>query len=226
MKRYSIIDTKMKREFILLQGQGCKWAHCTFCDYYNDVCADPYAVNAPVLDMVTGEYGVLDIINSGSAAEFDVRTLEHIRRVVIEKDIKTLWFEMHYMYRKQLSAFAAQFPCEVKFRTGIESFDPILRKSWRKGIPDSVTPKDVAEYFKGVCLLCCTEGDSKERILRDIEIARENFEYFSVNVFCNNTSAVKRDIELAEWFEREVYPVIKNDPRIEVLLNNTDLGVG
>jgi hypothetical protein len=47
-----------------------------------------------------------------------------------------------------------------------------------------------------------------------------------VNVFCNNSTSVKQDPELAEWFIKEVYPLIKDDKRIEVLIQNTDLGVG
>ena len=227
MERYAVIDTKLKREFVLLQGRGCKWARCRFCDYYHDVSKNPYEENAPVLDKVTGKYGVLDIINSGSAAELDEQTIEHIRRVVIEKHIHTLWFEMHWMYHKKLDEFASQFaPATVKFRTGIESFDPKMRILWNKGIPDSVTPEDVAKYFQGVCLLCCTQEDSKSRIVSDIDIAKEYFEYFSVNIFCNNTTEVKRNTELAQWFINEIYPQIASDPRIEVLIDNTDLGVG
>jgi hypothetical protein len=114
----------------------------------------------------------------------------------------------------------------VKFRCGVESFDGKLREQWKKGIASNVTPEDVAKYFQGVCLLCCTEGDSKERILRDIELAKQYFEYASVNVFCENTTAVKRDDELAKWFIEEVYPKLKQSDKIEVLLENTDLGVG
>ena len=69
--RYSLIKTKMPREFLLLQGTGCRWRQCTFCDYHSDVSADPFIVNRDVLAMVTGETGVLDIINSGSAMELD-----------------------------------------------------------------------------------------------------------------------------------------------------------
>jgi hypothetical protein len=47
-----------------------------------------------------------------------------------------------------------------------------------------------------------------------------------VNLFCNNSTAVKRNEELAQWFINEVYPQIKEDDRIEVLIDNTDLGVG
>ena len=84
----------------------------------------------------------------------------------------------------------------------------------------------MAKHFKGVCLLCCTEGDTKERIVSDIATAKKYFEYFSVNVFCNNSTNVKRDDELAQWFAAEMYPLIKDDEKIEVLMENTDLGVG
>lgn len=227
MDRYSIIPTKMPREFLLLQGTGCRWRKCTFCDYHEDVSADPYLINGPILNQVTGIYGILDIINSGSAMEFDAKTIAHIQQVVKEKQIHTLWFEAHYMYRHKLADFARLFaPVQVKFRCGVETFDANLRTSWKKGIAPDVTPSDIARYFHGVCLLCGTQGDDKAHILKDIEIAREYFEYFSVNVFCNNSTPIKRDKEIASWFAREVYPMIKDDNRIEVLMDNTDLGVG
>lgn len=217
----------MPREFLLLQGTGCRWRQCTFCDYHSDVSAAPFIVNRDVLAMVTGETGMLDIINSGSAMELDEQTLCMIEQVVREKNIHTLWFEAHYMYRHKLQAFAARFaPATVKFRCGIESFDPLLRSSWRKGVGEGVTAADVAQYFQGICLLCCTQGDSKERILNDIALAKEHFEYFSVNVFCNNSTDVKLDAELAEWFINQVAPTLADDNRIEVLMENTDLGVG
>lgn len=227
MDRYSVINTKMPREFLLLQGMGCRWRQCTFCDYHKDVCNNPFDENRKVLELVTGVHGVLDVINSGSAMELDEETLNLLRHVVMERDIHTLWFEAHYMYRKQLEKFAAFFaPVTVKFRCGIESFSPLMRKRWRKGVPENVTPEDVARYFSGVCLLCCVQGDTRERIINDIEIARKYFEYFSVNVFCNNATDVKRDDELATWFEKELYPGLSELQGVEVLLNNTDLGVG
>jgi hypothetical protein len=227
MDRYSLIHTKMPREFVLLQGAGCKWKKCTFCDYHEGVSSTPFAINEPVLRQVTGQYGVLDVINSGSAMELDSETIALIKEVVREKQIHTLWFEAHYMYRKKLKAFAEQFaPIQVKFRCGVETFDVELRDRWKKGIPSSVTPEDVAQYFQGVCLLCCTQGESKEHIMKDIETGKKHFEYFSVNVFCNNSTPVKQDAGLAQWFAREVYPQIKDVDGIEVLMENTDLGVG
>lgn len=227
MQRYSLITEKFPREFILLQGTGCRWAQCAFCDYHSDISESPFEINRKVLECVTGVYGVLDIINSGSAMELDAETIGMIKDVVRSKGIKTIWFEAHYMYRNRLEEFATQFaPATVKFRCGVESFDPALRTGWKKGMPADVTAADVAEYFKGVCLLCCTVGDSKERIINDIATAKRHFEYFSVNLFCNNTTAVKRDDELASWFVKELYPTLKDDAQVEVLIENNDLGVG
>lgn len=227
MERYAIIHTVLPREFVLLQGTGCRWKKCTFCDYHADVSDNPFTVNKGVLAQVQGVYGVLDVINSGSAMELDEQTIEMIKEVVREKQIHTLWFEAHYMYRHKLAKFAEQFDgVEVKFRCGVESFDGSLRQQWNKGIAASVTAEDVAKHFQGVCLLCCTQCDNKERILRDIALAEQWFEYASVNVFCENTTQVKRDAALAKWFVEELYPELKQSKKIEILIDNTDLGVG
>lgn len=227
MERYSLITTKLPREFILLQGRGCVWKKCTFCDYHTDTSINPYIINRPILQQVTGRYGVLDIINSGSAPELDNQTIEHIKQVVKDKNIHTLWFEAHYIYHNKLEEFAQQFyPAQVKFRCGVESFYAPLRQQWKKGIPTHITPADIAKHFNGVCLLCCTTNDTKERILNDIALADKYFEYASINLFCNNSTAEQRNQELASWFIAEVYPILKDNPKFEVLLNNTDLGVG
>lgn len=227
MERYSVIHTIMPREFVLLQGGGCRWGKCTFCDYHNDVSENPFAVNSEVLQQVTGCYGVLDVINSGSAMELDDETVAMINSVVKEKQIHTLWFEAHYMYRHRLEKFAARFaPAAVKFRCGIESFDGEQRKQWNKGVPLTVTPADVARYFQGVCLLCCTEGENFERIAADVDTAERYFEYYSVNLFCDNSSGLKRDEALVARFMDELYPRLLRSQKAEVLLGNTDLGVG
>ena len=227
MNRYSLIHTKLRREFVLLQGTGCRWRKCTFCDYHSDVSDKPYHINASVLEQVTGHYGVLDVINSGSAMELDAHTLSHIQKMVKEKRIHTLWFEAHYMYRNRLKEFAAQFaPVQVKFRCGVETFNPSLRCEWHKGIPNDVTPEDVSKYFQGICLLVGVEGQTSADIEADINLALRYFEYFSVNVFCNNTTTVRKDTRLVEWFMKTQYPRLKDFPHVEVLVENTDLGVG
>lgn len=229
MNRYSVIQGNFPREFLLLQGTGCKWGKCTFCDYHGDTSATPFSVNRKVLEQVTGKYGVLDIINSGSAMELDPDTLAMIRQVAIGKGIHTLWFEVHYMYRHRLAAFARQFhPLTVKFRCGVETFDPLLRSRWQKGISHDVTAKDIARYFHGLCLLCCTDtpGDTRERLLQDIELAEKYFEYYSINVFCHNSTSIRCNDEMLRWFKSEVCPTLQKSAKAEVLIENTDLGVG
>lgn len=227
MNRYALIHDKFPREFILLQGTGCRWGKCSFCDYHRDVSDNPFEINQQVLSQVTGQYGVLDVINSGSGIELDNETIALIAQVAKDKNIHTLWFEMHYMYRHQLKAFAARFaPSIVKFRCGIETFDTDLRNKWNKGVSRDVTAEDVAQYFQGVCLLCGTVGESRDRIVRDIKLAKQHFEYISVNLFNENDTKVRLDEKLQQWFVSELYPQIKSDAQIEVLINNTDLGVG
>lgn len=229
MNRYSVIQGNFPREFLLLQGTGCRWGKCTFCDYHGDTSDTPFSVNRKVLEQVTGKYGVLDIINSGSAMELDSETISEIRKVVKDKCIHTIWFEAHYMYRHRLADFASQFhPLTVKFRCGAETFSPTLRANWQKGIPSHVTPENIARHFQGLCLLCCTDtpGDTRERLLQDIELAEKYFEYYSINVFCPNSTSIRCNDEMLRWFESEVCPTLQKSAKAEVLIENTDLGVG
>ena len=53
-----------------------------------------------------------------------------------------------------------------------------------------------------------------------------NFEYFSINLFCHNSTSIRQDKSLARWFIHEVAPSLKEVPGVEVLIENTDLGVG
>lgn len=225
--RYSRIQgLAIDREFLLLQGTGCRWRKCTYCDYYLDSDEDPFTVNKEVLDMVTGEFGVLDVINSGSCLEFDDRTISYLQKVVKEKDIQELWFEAHWMYRKKLASFAALFGIPVHFRTGVETFNVKLRSAWNKGIPEDVTPEEIAEYFEGLCLLVGVDGQTKEDIISSIEIAEKYFRYYNVNLFCENTTSIRKDPELARVFVEEIAPWAAKSHKAEILIDNTDLGVG
>ncbi len=225
--RYSLIKKKFPREFLLLQGTGCIYKKCKFCDYYNDISEKPFAVNKPIINKITGETGTLDIINSGSCFEIDDDSINLIYEKAKEKNIHTIWFETHYLYHNKLNEFKNKFPgITVKFRTGIETFNPELRSEWNKGINKNVTVADIAKYFDGVCLLIGVLGQTKDDIINDIKIASNHFEYCSVNVFTENTTEIKPDPQLINWFKTDVFPKIKDNPRIEVLLNNTDLGVG
>ena len=53
----------------------------------------------------------------------------------------------------------------------------------------------------------------------------EHFKYGTINVFTNNSTEIKRDEKLIDWFIEE-YSYLDENPKIEVLYNNTDFGVG
>lgn len=227
MIRYSLINSGMKREFILLQGKGCKWKKCTFCDYYEDYSDDPYVVNEEVLNKVTGVYKTLDIINSGSCFEFDDKTISKIQDVVKKKNIETLWFECHYMYKDRLNEFRSLFPnTTVKFRCGVETFNALVRASWNKGIGKDVKPEEIAKYFNGICLLTGIKGQSIEDLKNDIDIAEKYFEYYSLNLFCKNSTDTVIDENLASYVRENAKNLIKGRAIAELLIENTDLGVG
>lgn len=59
-------------------------ANAAFCDYIEDNSRDEagmIALNNQVLNLVTGEYGVLEVINSGSCFELPKETLNQIEQV-------------------------------------------------------------------------------------------------------------------------------------------------
>lgn len=227
MKRYSLITKKMPREMLLLVGKGCFWKKCTFCDYYNDISDDAYSINKHELNKVTGETGVLDIINSGSCFELDAMTLIEILKVVQEKNIHTIWFESHWFYKKYFDILRKMFSgIELKFRLGIETFDDDLRNSLNKGFPKTLSAQEVAKDFDGVCLLVGIKGQTKDIIKKDLELANQYFDSFSVNIFNENSTAVEKDPELVDWFIKNIVPSLADNPKAEVLINNTDLGVG
>lgn len=225
--RYSKIRDKFPREFILLQGKGCFWKKCKFCDYFEDISDNPAELNSSVINKITGEFGVLDVINSGSAMELDSKTLELLISKINEKQINEVWFEAHWAYRNKLHDFAKKFDGKVvKFRVGVETFNSKLRESWNKGIPGNVDVTDLSNYFQSVNLLVGVKGQTFEDIAKDLDLADKYFERYIVNVFVRNSTKILPDPHLIKRFVEEIYPYIKNNPRIEILINNTDLGVG
>ena len=227
-ERYSRIINKNRREICLLKAFPCAWGKCTFCDYIEDNSTDEKAItelNRQVLEHVTGEFGALEVINSGSCFELPEGTLEDIAAVLREKEIKKLFFESHWMYRKRLEAMRNRMKVPVVFKIGVETFNYEFReKILRKNAPFG-TPQEVAEYFDSPCLMVGIKGQTKEMIAYDIDCLKKYFELGTVNVYNDNTTSVKRDEELVLWFMDE-YSWLLKDPAVEVLYEITDFGVG
>lgn len=230
MDRYSVVTEKRRREIVLLRGRGCIYKRCAFCDYHLDKSPNEQAnfeLNAEVLSHVTGEFGDLEVINSGSVFELDETTLTLIQDICSARGISTLHFEAHWLYRGRIAALRQRFaPIELKMKLGLETFDRDLREDvLKKGIAES-DPEKIAEGFDEANFLVGITGQTVESMRRDFELGLNLFERICVNVMCPNTTDVAPDRQVIEAFMRELYPALEADPRVDVLVNNTDFGVG
>lgn len=229
MNRYNIIDDKNPREIILLRSHPCRWGRCFFCDYIADNSIDEeemISVNKKVLEDVRGVYGRLEVINSASVFELPIETLEDIRKVCVAKGIKEIFFEAYYNYRTRLDEIRDFFDgIEVSFKCGIESFDDDFRNSYLNKNISFKDAKEVASYFDNICLLVGIKGQTKEMIDRDMKLLQENFKRGCINIYVENTTPVKRDQAIVDYF-RDKYSYMDDMENIEILWNNTDFGVG
>ena len=228
MERYNRITNKNCREIVLLKAFPCAWGKCSFCDYTDDNSKDEramIALNSEILSRVTGEFGVLEVINSGSCFQLPTQTLEQIRTIIREKQIRLLYFESHWMYRKKLQEMKDYMGIPILFKIGVESFDYNFREKIINKHADFHTPQEVAEYFDSPCIMVGIKGQTKEMIAQDIQYMKQYFKRGTVNVYTNNTTNIRRDDELVQWFMR-TYAYLEKDPMIEVLYENTDFGVG
>lgn len=230
MERYSKILEKRKREIVLLRGRGCVYQKCAFCDYHTDKCADEganFALNRQVLGMVTGEFGDLEVINSGSVFELDSQTMALIRQVCREKAISTIHFESHYLYRHRIPALREEFAgFQLKMKLGLETFDRDFREHvLKKGIPDK-DPSLISRDFDEANLLFGLRGQTISSMERDLELGLACFERICVNIMCPNTTAVRPDSQVISLFLKEIYPRYIDDERVDILIQNTDFGVG
>lgn len=226
MKRYALIEEKNKREIVLLQGSGCRYKQCSFCDYYLDVSENAFEINSKALQEVSGIYGVLEVVNSGSFNEIDQSSTQKLLEVVKEKKIHTLIFECHYLYRSKIPALREFFKgFEVKIKLGLESFDYAFREGvLKKGIKPK-DPQEIAKDFNEANFLIGITSQSEEMIKKDIELGLKYFERICLNVMCDN-SKMQADRGVINIFISKIYPNIKNHPRIDILLENTDFGIG
>lgn len=229
MQRYSKIQDKIPREILLLKSLPCLYGKCSFCNYILDnsiSLEEIQSVNAEIIEQITGEYGVVEIINSGSVFELPKPVLEAIKLKVEQQQVRILYFEVYYGYRKRLNEIRQFFPNqEIRYRIGIETFDDEFRSRVLNKPFSTADLADLARSFHACCLLICVQGQTREQIVTDIELARSNFKEVTLNVFIDNGTSVFRDESLVAWFVQEIYPSLKDELNIEILIDNKDLGV-
>lgn len=226
--RYSKIYKKNPREIVLLKGKPCIYGKCSFCNYIEDNSTDENLnnkINLDVLKRVTGELGALEVINSGSVFELPQATLEKVREIVYEKNIKVIWFEAYYIYKERLQEIRDFFSgVEVRFKVGIETFDENFRNNVLNKNLYYDEIKELSDYFENICLMVGIFGQTEEMIREDIKTGLENFKRLTINVFIDNGTSVKRDNNLCSWFVKE-FEYLEKLENVEILNDNKDFGV-
>lgn len=230
MERYNVIKEKNPREIVLLRGKGCAYKKCAFCDYYTDSSGNEeenFLLNKAVLENVTGAYGDLEVINSGSVFELDSQTVKLIKSICLEKNIKTLHFESHYIYNSGICNLRKYFrDFDVKMKLGLETFDSDFRKRvLHKGISET-DPAVISENFDEANFLFGITGQTVSSMENDIQLGLKYFERICINIMCPNTSEIKPDEAVIKNFMHYLYPKYIDNSRIDILINNTDFGVG
>jgi hypothetical protein len=229
MNRYARITGKLPREIVLLRSLPCIWSKCTFCDYIDDNTTDEAPIQRVAdeeLAKVTGEFGRLEVINSGSIQEIPERVQRQIRDLLAAKGITEFICESYWAYRRQLDETRAYFGVPTRIKIGIETFDDHLRNVvLNKAMPFD-SPQDVARLTDTICLLVGFRGQTRDTVRRDMDILLKHFRYGCVNLFTENTkSQGLLDPEIKAWFAEE-FRHLEDEPNIEVLWQNTDFGVG
>lgn len=232
-ERYSRLPKDyLPQEVVLLMGRGCFYKKCTFCDYHLDQGKDTESVplNNQVLDQITGEFDRLVVLNSGSYFELPKATRERIIAICIEKNIHHLHMESHYLLKQKTQelkkALALEGIC-LHPRIGIETFDESYREAVMvKGMGYNVSPQAIAKVYDECCLLFGLQGQSADQFKVDIAIAQKYFSRVYINIFNDNTTAIKADLALIKWFVTAMLPELQKDPKICILIDNTGLGVG
>lgn len=229
MNRYSVINGKNPREIILLRSHKCLWGRCSFCDYIEDNGKEDEEMaeeNRLIIEKVEGKYKRLEVINSASVFELPERTLCDIRKKCEEKGIRELFFEAHYMYRERFGQIRDFFPgIKVYFKCGIESFDSEFRNGFLNKNVRFTDPAEPGRYFETACIMVGINGQTREMVDKDMEYLLKYFNRGCINIFMENSTPVKRDQEIIEYF-RDNYSHLEEMENIEILWENSDFGVG
>jgi len=227
--RYARMPGKLPKEVLLLKGLPCVWSKCTFCDYIDDNTTDEaqiLQVAEENLSRVTGEFGRLMVINSGSIQELPPAVRERIRTVIREKGITQFFTESYWAYRKDYEATRAFFETDTHLFLGVETFDDHLRNVVLKKSMHWKSVDEVAAATDAICLLIGFRGQTRDGIRRDIDLLLSKFKYGTINLFTENRlSAGLMDEAIKDWFRAE-FAWLDREPNFDVLWKNTDFGVG
>jgi len=227
--RYARVPGKLPKEILLLKGLPCVWSRCSFCDYIDDNTTDEaqiLQVAEENLARVTGEFGRLMVINSGSIQELPEAVRERIRAVIRDKGITQFFTESYWAYRSEYEETRAYFETDTHLFLGVETFDDHLRNVVLNKSMHWKSVDEVAAATDSICLLIGFRGQTRDGIRRDIDLLLSKFRYGTINLFTENRlSSGLMDEGIKDWFRAE-FAWLDSQPNFDVLWKNTDFGVG
>ena len=133
--------------------------------------------------------------------------------------------ESHWIYHQKIQSIRDYFKIKVIVKSGVETFDEDFRN---RVLNKNVTFKTIEEfkqYYDSPCIMVGIKGQTKKMIEHDIEILEQYFNHATISVYRNNSTPIKRDDQLVEWFMNK-YQYLIDDPRFDFLYEPTDFGVG
>ena len=172
---------------------------------------------------------MLEVINSGSFCDLDDDTVSEIIRICGAMKISQVHIECHWRDRHTLPAIRERFAAagiRIKVKIGVETFDADFRDDVLMKGMEHVSPAEIAEYADEVCLLFGLTGQTEISMKNDVETGLALFERVCINLMTENSTSVKPDDEVLETFMCRLFPIYEGDPRVDILLENTDFGVG
>lgn len=190
---------------------------------------EQYKINDEVLAKVTGEFGVLEAINSGSIFELNEKSFIKLLEVCKQKEIKRLIIESHYMYKSRiinLREKCSKLGIILQVKGGVETFDADFRENVLKKGFGYPTLEELQEVFDIVNLLVGVKGQTFKQIEDDIKIGIKNFDRVCVNLYKEMDDIMTANEELKRKFMQEIYPLYRNFDNVDILVENTDFGVG
>ena len=111
-------------------------------------------------------------------------------------------------------------------KLGLETFDYDFRESkLKKGINEK-DAKVISEYFDEANFLFGISGQTVQSMETDIQLGLAHFERICINIMCENSTEIEPDKQVIFDFINEIYPRYKDNERVDILINNTDFGVG
>ena len=217
------------REVVLLKGLPCVWGRCAFCDYIDDNTADEAWIRRVAdesLAQVTGEFGRLQLVSSGSIQELPPGVWEQVRGLLKARGIGEFWTESYWAYRGRYAEARRFFEVDTHLFLGVETFDDGLRNGVLNKSMHWSGPDEAAALTDSICLMVGFRGQTRAMVRRDIDLLLTKFRYGIVNLFTpNRRSAGLMDEELKAWFAEE-FAWLASHPNVDVLWKNTDLGGG